>query len=332
MSRENLLRGRNSGEDISSSSSSPALDVEQIAPGLRENLLFSSSSSSPALDLEQIVPGLGENLLFLFDRNNDVLGDDSENEFISGDGTESMPELELDTLEESCEEINQDRMNEGMWGEEDSDSGVSETVGELTDLSRRQGQLAVPSVGMLTETDGPWPVSIGFSEASYDSDGWEDVLDLDGVPTGVQVLEVCLTRSEAWVRYIDDEVEVVENDTRALVMVGNDRRWDPDLEQMVLLELARVARLTVIEYVWQVMRAEEVGYTNREWGVCGAEVGGGNNSAGLDGNMESCLNLELYQEGSEVEEIVTSEESSVIQSDDGSGILADVSQSSSDEQ
>ena len=48
--------------------------------------------------------------------------------------------------------------------------------------------------------------------------------------------------------------------------------------------------------------------------------------------MESCLNLELYQEGSEVEEIVTSEESSVIQSDDGSGILADVSQSSSDEQ
>ena len=80
------------------------------------------------------------------------------------------------------------------------------------------------------------------------------------------------------------------------------------------------------------MRAEEVEYTNREWGVCGAEVGGGNNSAGLDGNMESCLNLELYQEGSEVEEIVTSEESSVIQSDDGSGILADVSQSSSDEQ
>ena len=66
--------------------------------------------------------------------------------------------------------------------------------------------------------------------------------------------------------------------------------------------------------------------------MCGAEVGGGNNSAALSGNMESCLDLELYQEGSEVEEIVTSEESSVIQSDDGSGILADVSQSSSDEQ
>ena len=115
-------------------------------------------------------------------------------------------------------------------------------------------------------------------------------------------------------------------------MVGSDRRWDPDLEQMVLLELARVARLTVIEYVWHVMRAEEVEYTNREWGVCGAEVGGGNNSAGLDGNLESCLNLELYQEGSEVEETVTSGESSMIQYDDGSGILDDVSQSSSAEQ
>ena len=46
----------------------------------------------------------------------------------------------------------------------------------------------------MTLTGKNLPVSIGFSDASVASDGWEEVYDLEGNPTGMEVLEIGVRR------------------------------------------------------------------------------------------------------------------------------------------
>ena len=79
-------------------------------------------------------------------------------------------------------------------GSTSSDSGMSMTVGQVTDLcGDRRPPVSVRS-GVVTETNLYMPITLGFSDASVSSDGWEVVHDLDGNPTGMEVLEVGVRR------------------------------------------------------------------------------------------------------------------------------------------
>ena len=70
----------------------------------------------------------------------------------------------------------------------DSDSGLAdEVIGNVTNLCRARSCQAVES-GIVTET-GPYiPVTLGFNSHLDEEDVWEDVLDEDGNPTGMERL------------------------------------------------------------------------------------------------------------------------------------------------
>ena len=72
------------------------------------------------------------------------------------------------------------------YSQNNSDSGmVEEAAGNVTNLCRRRNKTAVPR-GIVTET-GPFiPVSLGFSGESAGDSDWEEVLDEQGRPTGVE--------------------------------------------------------------------------------------------------------------------------------------------------
>ena len=52
-------------------------------------------------------------------------------------------------------------------------------------LCRIRAQPRVRS-GMITETGPVPPVTLGFSEYENDSDNWEEIVDSDGHPTGIE--------------------------------------------------------------------------------------------------------------------------------------------------
>ena len=77
---------------------------------------------------------------------------------------------------------------------EGSDSGMSESIGQVTSLCRDRRPTPVIETGVVTVTQRDLPLSLGFSDASVNSDGWEEVYDLEGNPTGVEVLEIGIRR------------------------------------------------------------------------------------------------------------------------------------------
>ena len=72
----------------------------------------------------------------------------------------------------------------------ESDSGMSETLGQVTSLCLNRRPEHVVSSGVVTVTQSDLPITLGFSDASVSSCGWEEIYDLDGNPTGVEVLEI----------------------------------------------------------------------------------------------------------------------------------------------
>ena len=90
--------------------------------------------------------------------------------------------------------------------ETDHDSGVSDSLaGNVTDLSRRRRIQAVRR-GVITET-GPYiPASLGLSFCEADSDGWEEVLDTYGNPTGVERLSFRLNINNGRTESIDEDL------------------------------------------------------------------------------------------------------------------------------
>ena len=67
----------------------------------------------------------------------------------------------------------------------DSDSGMSTTVGQVTNLCGDRRPEPVVQSGIVTRTDLYMPVTLGFSDNSNSRSDWEVVYDLDGNPTGV---------------------------------------------------------------------------------------------------------------------------------------------------
>ena len=79
-------------------------------------------------------------------------------------------------------------LSDGANGEIDSDSGMVEGVaGNVTNLCRRRTRHVVRE-GVITETGPYLPVSLGFNMEYGSSDEWEEILDSEGRPTGVERL------------------------------------------------------------------------------------------------------------------------------------------------
>ena len=79
-------------------------------------------------------------------------------------------------------------LSDGANGEIDSDSGMAEGVaGNVTNLCRRRIRHVVRE-GVITETGPYLPVSLGFNMEYGSSDEWEEILDSEGRPTGVERL------------------------------------------------------------------------------------------------------------------------------------------------
>ena len=93
--------------------------------------------------------------------------------------------------------------------ETDHDSGVSDSqAGNVTDLSRRR-RIQEVRTGVITET-GPYiPVSLGLSFCEPENDFWEEVLDDDGNPTGVERLSFRFNRNDGRTESIDDDLSNV---------------------------------------------------------------------------------------------------------------------------
>ena len=127
----------------------------------------------------------------------DVIGDSTS---ISGDewwnisGSDSMPLLA------SPDQLTSDTG--------DSDSGVIEEVGGgVTNLCRSRVPHKVVS-GVITET-GPFiPVSLGFSMSSGDS-SWEEVVDEDGNPTGMERKSFRLNVIDGRKESVDEELDYI---------------------------------------------------------------------------------------------------------------------------
>ena len=61
-------------------------------------------------------------------------------------------------------------------------------------MCRDRHQITTVDRGVITETEFMAPVTLGFSDASVSSECWEEVYDLEGFPTGVEVLEIGVRR------------------------------------------------------------------------------------------------------------------------------------------
>ena len=103
----------------------------------------------------------------------------------------------------------------------DTDSGLSESVGQVTNLCRDRRPDPTVSSGKITRTGMMLPVSIGFSDASVSSDDWEEVYDLSGNPTGVEVLEIGIKR----------------------LGIGEDETDDGYMDRRVMLEMGEMSRM-----------------------------------------------------------------------------------------
>ena len=116
---------------------------------------------------------------------------------------DSMPLLAV--RESSSSEYSQDLIG----GESDSDSGLTDDcVGGVTNLCRDRRECNVRS-GVITET-GPFiPVSLGFSLVETDDSDWEEVLDSDGRPTGVEKRSFRLNVRDGRTESIDDDWNTV---------------------------------------------------------------------------------------------------------------------------
>ena len=225
----------------------------------------------------------------------------------SADSTDtSVPELATTESYSSDQELNE--LDDGMlWGRDvesmnegaTSDSGVSESQGLITNLCPTRRPV-VWSRGLVTITSDRPPLSVGLSDASLNE--WEDLCDLDGNPTGVEVMELNI-RSEPnrMGTYADDYEntnEMQDGFDHMLLMMGRDRRLSDGDTIRVMHWVADVIVEMVVGWFLYSM-AERERYNMSEWemlhdidligyrGRSGAEQGGGTCSAELSGNETS---------------------------------------------
>ena len=110
-----------------------------------------------------------------------------EDERRASRSSERREEVDINTSD-SLSDLTSSSLSSG------SDSGMSTTIGQVTNLcGDRRPELEVPS-GVVTRTDLYMPVTLGFSDNSISSSDWEVVYDLDGNPTGMEILEVGVRR------------------------------------------------------------------------------------------------------------------------------------------
>ena len=128
-------------------------------------------------------------------------------------GTDSVPDLATtESLSSDDDEVDTDR-----------DSGISDRqIGNVTDLCR-QRRVRQVRTGIVTET-GPYiPVSLGFSNDDNGSDSWEELLDDNGQPTGMEIRSFRLNIVNGSTESIDEETSKIR---RACgVGDGTNNRW-----------------------------------------------------------------------------------------------------------
>ena len=81
-------------------------------------------------------------------------------------------------------------------------------------MCRDRHSIPTAEAGMVTETRAMAPVILGSSDASVTSEVWEEIYDLEGFPTGVEVLEIgvrCIGPKEARSESDDRYGGVVQN-------------------------------------------------------------------------------------------------------------------------
>ena len=259
----------------------------------------------------------------------------------------SVPELattESSSSEQELHELDNGRVwsseNEVINGGATSDSGVSESLGLITNLcpTRRP---TVWSRGLVTVTSDRPPLTVGLSDASLNE--WEDLCDLDGNPTGVEVMELNIRsgpgRTGSYADDFDIMNEMRDGFDHMLLMMGRDRRLSDEDRIWVMHWVANVIVEMVVWWFLYNMAERERWYNTSEWemlqnmdqfgnrGRSGAEQGGGTCSAELNGieasseaNREHILDVMVDSfDGYGIQQA---------QSDDESGYRADIDSSS----
>ena len=185
------------------------------------------------------------------------------------------------------------------------------------------------------------PLSIGLSDASLNE--WEDLCDLDGNPTGVEVMELNIRppqndrglNNTSRRQYADDINDMNDGFDHMLVMVGRDVRMCSVSRWQVMCWGASIILEMVIAWFLNCMAERERLHISSELeaivyidqlgqrGESGVEQGGGTCSAELGGTKTSSedsweKNIDVVNDDRD------GQGSAEAQSDDESGYLADI--------
>ena len=168
----------------------------------------------------------------------------------------TMDGLELDRLQLGSSDSNDESSTDSDVMPElvsssdssSSDSGLSESIGQVTSLCRDRRPDILVKTGKVTTTGGDMPVSLGFSDASVASDGWEELYDMEGNPTGMEVLEIGVKRLA-----LDESDEDNTIDRVMLERDGNIGIFSDDYGGVVVKKRDCKVRVLLSYLLWVVM-------------------------------------------------------------------------------